>query len=113
MRLYVSLFPDGKILQMETRGSGAGANAGSVVFARFSVGAQTIACMDSEVQHAFTFTPASSLFVDFDSETELVRVLEALSTEGQTLMELASYGFSRKFAWINDRFGVSWQLNLP
>ncbi|WP_292274241.1 VOC family protein, partial [Mesorhizobium sp.] len=23
------------------------------------------------------------------------------------------YGFSRRFAWLNDRFGVSWQINLP
>ncbi|TIR87077.1 MAG: VOC family protein, partial [Mesorhizobium sp.] len=22
-------------------------------------------------------------------------------------------GFSRRFAWLNDRFGVSWQINLP
>ena len=24
-----------------------------------------------------------------------------------------NYGFSRKFGWVNDRFGVSWQVNLP
>jgi predicted 3-demethylubiquinone-9 3-methyltransferase (glyoxalase superfamily) len=35
-----------------------------------------------------------------------------LSNAGATLMPLGTYGFSRQFAWINDRYGVSWQLNL-
>jgi predicted 3-demethylubiquinone-9 3-methyltransferase (glyoxalase superfamily) len=28
------------------------------------------------------------------------------------LMPPNNYGFSKKFGWLNDRFGVSWQLNL-
>ena len=27
-------------------------------------------------------------------------------------MPLADYGFSRRFGWVNDRYGVSWQLML-
>jgi predicted 3-demethylubiquinone-9 3-methyltransferase (glyoxalase superfamily) len=65
------------------------------------------------VKHAFTFTPAFSFFVDCESEEELKRLYAALSADGATLMPLGNYGFSRQFAWVNDRFGVSWQLNLP
>lgn len=113
MQLYVSLFPDGRILEVVRRPPAGGQAVGTVIRAKFAIGGQTILCHDSDVQHAFTFTPSSSLFVDFDSENELVRVLDALRAGGVLLMELDNYGFSRKFAWLNDRFGVSWQLNLP
>ena len=31
----------------------------------------------------------------------------------KVLMPLDNYGFSKRFGWLQDRFGVSWQLNLP
>jgi len=55
----------------------------------------------------------SHSFVDLDSEEALERVAKGLSEGGAILMPLDNYGFSRKFTWVNDRFGVSWQLNLP
>jgi len=53
-----------------------------------------------------------SLFLECESEAELDRLFAALAEGGQQLMPLGKYGFSRKFGWCNDRFGVSWQLNL-
>ena len=67
----------------------------------------------SPVHHGFTFTPAVSLFVDVENEAEFDHTFERLSGGGAVLMEPANYGFSTKFAWLQDRFGVSWQLNLP
>ena len=81
--------------------------------ARFSIAGRDIFCSDSAVTHAFTFTPSTSLFVDFDTEEELIRVLAGLSEECVTRMKLDNYGFSRMFTWIDDCFGVSWQLKLP
>ena len=46
------------------------------------------------------------------AEEELERLTTALAEGGQTFMPLGSYGFSKRFAWVADRFGVSWQLNL-
>ena len=35
-----------------------------------------------------------------------------LSDGGSELMPLDNYGFSQLFGWVNDRYEVSWQLNL-
>lgn len=51
-----------------------------------------------------------------DSQIERIDRYQAgkPGTEGGTvLMPLDGYPFSRRFAWLTDRFGVSWQLNLP
>ena len=61
---------------------------------------------------AFTFTPSMSLFVRCHSEAEIDSLYAKLSEGGAVLMALDNHGFSPKFAWVNDRFGVSWQLNL-
>ena len=112
MHFYVSLFPDGEVLDISRYGPEGPGAAGSVKTARFSIGKQIVKCIDSPIKHAFTFTPALSLFVECESEDEIRRLSTALATGGAFLMPLGSYGFSRQFAWLNDRFGVSWQLNL-
>jgi predicted 3-demethylubiquinone-9 3-methyltransferase (glyoxalase superfamily) len=50
--------------------------------------------------------------VECESEHELRRLSAGLSEQGEALMPLDNYGFSRLFTWMKDRFGVSWQLNL-
>ncbi|MCL1697153.1 VOC family protein [Lysinibacillus sp. BPa_S21] len=65
---------------------------------------------DSVIQHNFTFTPSTSIFVECESVEEIDSLVTQILEGGQTLMPLDNYGFSKKFAWIQDRFGVSWQL---
>jgi predicted 3-demethylubiquinone-9 3-methyltransferase (glyoxalase superfamily) len=112
MRFYVSLFPGGEVTDIVRYGPEGPGSEGSVMKATFTIAGQAVMCIDSFVQHNFTFTPAFSLFVDCSSEAELLRLLMALAEGGKTLMPLGNYGFSRQFAWVNDRYGVSWQLNL-
>jgi predicted 3-demethylubiquinone-9 3-methyltransferase (glyoxalase superfamily) len=78
----------------------------------FTLAGRDLIALDSDAPHAFGFTPAISLFVDLDSADELDAAFATLSDGGGVLMPLQSYDFSPRFAWIVDRFGVSWQLNL-
>jgi predicted 3-demethylubiquinone-9 3-methyltransferase (glyoxalase superfamily) len=113
LNFYVSLIPDSAIVEIVRHTATSGGTEGTVMKATFRVGNQTVLCTDSAIQHAFTFTPAFSFFVNCESEPQLARLFSTLSDRGAVLMPLDNYGFSKQFAWVNDRFGVSWQLNLP
>ena len=112
LEFYVKLFPSARLDSIETNGPTGPGPQGSVRKAVFSLAGQTVMCTDSFVKHDFTFTPAFSFFVNCDSEAEVARLSAALSEGGKEYMPLGAYGFSRKFAWVGDRFGVSRQLNL-
>jgi predicted 3-demethylubiquinone-9 3-methyltransferase (glyoxalase superfamily) len=73
---------------------------------------QAVICIDSPVKHAFTSTPALSLYAECESDAEFEAAFGQLSEGGTVLMPSDNYGFSRRFGWVNDRYGVSWQLNL-
>jgi predicted 3-demethylubiquinone-9 3-methyltransferase (glyoxalase superfamily) len=112
MNFYVSLFRDSAITRVERYGAGEAGAEGSVKKADFVLGGHSLACIDSPIKHGFTFTPSMSLWVDCEDEAELDAAFARLAAAGAALMPLGNYGFSRKFGWVQDRFGVSWQLNL-
>jgi len=112
MTFYVSLFERSAVTHVERYGPGEAGKEGTLKRAHFTLGGHELMALDSPAKHAFTFTPSMSLFVECESAAEQERAFEALSQGGQVLMPLDAYGFSTRFAWVNDRFGVSWQLNL-
>ena len=54
-----------------------------------------------------------SLFINLPNEEALEQAFHRLAEGGKVLMPLDDYGFSARFGWLNDRFGLSWQLNVP
>lgn len=113
MNFYISLFDDGEIVEIVRWGKDGPGAEGSVMGATFRVAGQNVMCIDSPVKHEFTFNPAISMFVTCETDAQIERLAAALSESGSFLMPLNNYGFSKKFAWVSDRYGVSWQLNLP
>ncbi|MFD9727028.1 VOC family protein [Streptomyces sp. NPDC059072] len=112
MTFYASLFDDAEVIDISRYDADGPGEAGTVKVATFALAGQRFMCIDSHVEHGFGFTPAMSLFVECESAAELDRLYAALAEQGSELMPVGSYGFSARFGWVNDRFGVSWQLNL-
>ncbi|HRP62490.1 MAG TPA: VOC family protein [Phycisphaerales bacterium] len=109
---YISLFDDAGITRIERYGPDDAGPEGKVLHAAFTLAGRPFIAFDSPQPHTFDFTPAISLFVTSRTEAEFDRLYEALSEGGRVMMPPNDYGFSPRFAFLNDRFGVSWQINL-
>ncbi|WP_424769442.1 VOC family protein [Paenibacillus sp. sgz302251] len=113
MNYYTALIEDSQVTSIVRYGANEAGDEGTVMQATFTLKGQEFMCIDSNVKHQFSFTPSFSIFVTCNTEEELDNLYQKLNEGGQVLMPLNDYGFSKKFGWLNDRFGVSWQLNLP
>lgn len=108
---YVAVFPDAEVLELDTYPAGGPAPEGTIMRGKFRLGGQDFYISDSFVDHAFDFTPSLSIWLEADSPEAQEDLVAKLGEGGATLMPLDNYGFSTRFAWVNDRFGVSWQIN--
>jgi predicted 3-demethylubiquinone-9 3-methyltransferase (glyoxalase superfamily) len=111
--LYRDAFDDFELIEVDHYRAGEQGPEGTIKVARFRLAGSELSCADSPIDHAWGFTPAVSLWIDCDDDTELQRLFDRLSDGGVVYMPLDDYGFSSRFGWVGDRFGVTWQLNLP
>ncbi|MBI3414345.1 MAG: VOC family protein [Verrucomicrobia bacterium] len=95
---YASIFKNSKILSV------------SPMSATFELAGQKFIALNGGPQ--FKFTPAISFFVECKTQPEINKLWQKLSVGGIVLMALDKYPFSKKFGWLQDKFGVSWQLTL-
>lgn len=112
MNFYVALFDNSKIEDIKRWDKNGPGKEGTVMHATFNLNGKLFMCSDSPAIHDWDFTPAVSNYVECNSESELERLFAKLSENGKVMMPLNNYGFSQKFGFIEDQFGVSWQLNL-
>ncbi len=112
MNFYIALFENSEIISVKRWGKDGPAKEGTIMHASFTLNGKLFMCSDSPPIHEWGFTPAVSNYVACESEGELEQLFTKLSENGKVLMPLNNYGFSQKFGFVEDQFGVSWQLNL-
>jgi predicted 3-demethylubiquinone-9 3-methyltransferase (glyoxalase superfamily) len=105
---YVSIFPNSKLGEVSRYGEGGPGPAGTVMVATFELCGQMFNALNGGP--VFSITPAISFFVSVQTETEAQTLWDKLSDGGKVLMEFGEYPFSKKYGWLNDKYGVSWQI---
>lgn len=112
LEYYMEIFPNSNLEAISYYSEeDEGGEAGTIRQANFTINGQSFMCIDSNIEHKFDFTPSFSIFIECESEAEVEKLYHSLLEGGQALMPIGNYGFSQSFGWVNDRFGVSWQLN--
>lgn len=111
--LYTSLFRNSAITQVLRYGKSTSAVSGKAVGSdmtvSFTLDGQEFVALNGRPQ--VRFTPAISLFVSCATSAEAKRLWTALSEDGKVLMPFQEYPFSPLFGWLDDKYGLSWQIN--
>ncbi len=110
---YTTLFPNSKVTNTTTI---TGTPSGDCDIVSFSLSGQDF--MTISAGPYFKFTPAISFMVNFDpsqdanAAKQIDEVWMKLSEGGKVMMEIGEYPFSKRYGWIQDKYGFSWQLIL-
>jgi predicted 3-demethylubiquinone-9 3-methyltransferase (glyoxalase superfamily) len=121
---YVSVFPNSKVISTanypESQEEGLAdfqlEMAGKPLTVEFELGGLHFTAINAGPE--FKINPSISFMVNFDpSQDEQARehlddLWEKLVDGGEVLMALNTYPFSKRYGWVKDRYGVSWQLIL-
>lgn len=101
---YCAVLPDASAEVVQHDGAGA------PQLWRLEVAGQEIMVLDSPAVHDFDLTPSLSFYLTCDTAGEVERLFAALAEDGRVMMPLDTYPFAERYAWVVDRFGLSWQI---
>jgi len=104
---YISLFDQSKLLNVTVIKD---THSGDAEIVNFELAGQPFAAISAGPY--FKFNPSISLMVACTSLEEVNTKWKALSEGGIELMPLSQYPFSKWYGWIQDRYGLSWQLMI-
>jgi len=95
---YISIFKNSKMGKISRYGDAGPGPNGSVMSVTFQIEGQEFFALNGGPH--FKFTPAISFFVNCETQQEVDDLWEKLSTDGRT----------DRCGWLQDKFGVSWQI---
>ncbi len=114
-QFYTSIFPHSRITNVTTIHNVPSPSGDSDVVA-FELSGQPLMAISGGPD--FKFNPSVSFIVNFDPSRDrdaresIDAVWDKLSQGGAVLMPLQEYPFSRRYGWLQDKYGLSWQLIL-
>jgi len=95
---YTSIFKDSKILDISRYGDAGPGPKGTVMMATFQIEGQEFMALNGGPH--YTFSPAISFFVSCETQAEVDELWEKLTAGGREV----------QCGWLQDKFGVSWQI---
>jgi predicted 3-demethylubiquinone-9 3-methyltransferase (glyoxalase superfamily) len=111
-KTYARLFPSTRTVAVshypESMDNPAGRPRGSVLTVEIEVAGQRLTLLDGGPM--FRPNPSVSFLVHVDGPAEADALYGGLAEGGQALMPLGAYPWSPRYGWVQDRFGVSWQV---
>lgn len=121
VEFYLAAFPDGRVVDVQYYPSEGlpdfqAGFAGQVLTVDFELSGYRFTGINAGPE--FPINPSLSFMLNFDPSVDpqardhLDQLWTALSDGGQALMPLQAYDFSPHYGWLQDRYGVSWQLML-
>lgn len=106
-KLYTTLFPNSHIDSVQTI---KGTPSGDCDMVDFTLAGQPFSAIAAGPY--FTPNPAVSFFCVFDTIEDITKAWDALVVDGKVLMAFDTYPWANKYGWLQDKYGVSWQLSL-
>ena len=111
---YVDIFDNSKILTVtrynNESAKASGQKSGTAMTIAFQLEGQTFSALNGGPH--FKINPSISFFVYCESENKIEKLYNRLMDGGIAMMPLDKYDWSPKYAWVKDKFGVSWQLDV-
>jgi predicted 3-demethylubiquinone-9 3-methyltransferase (glyoxalase superfamily) len=104
---YASLFPDSKVRKVTTLHD---TPSGDCDLVSFELSGQPF--MAISAGPLFKFNPSVSFHFKCRTKDEVDAIWKKLSEGGTVRIPLGSYPFSERYGWVEDKYGLSWQLSF-